>query len=282
MSFVFLSLTLLMLAAATAFVVMPFKIGKPILASPAALLVVFVPLGAIALYALLGSPNAMTAETSPRKSTVHTLSKPAGSEAKRSYGSVASLTDGLRDRLEAEPNDAGGWLLLAKSYQHLGRDAEALDAYVRAQALGKSDAGLEVSLLGASLATPASVVDTGPVLRGHVSLSPEAASLVRPDDTVFVFAKESPEHRMPVVALRKRVSDLPLDFVLTDKEMMVSDSSLGDFTELVITAKVSRSGNASDNSQGLETWSSPVSPLDNRPVQLVIAAKSQDKDNNDE
>lgn len=282
MSFVFLSLTLLMLVTATAFIVMPFKIGRPILASPAALLVVFVPLGAVALYALLGSPDAMTAETSLRKSTAHTVRKSEGGEEKRSYGSVASLVDGLRDRLDAEPDDAGGWLLLAKSYQHLGRDAEALEAYVRAQALGKSDPDLEASLLGASPAASASAVDSGPALRGRVELSPEAESLVQPDDTVFVFAKESPEHRMPVVALRKRVSDLPLDFVLTDKEMMVPDSSLGDFAELVITAKVSRSGNASDDSQGLEAWSEPVSPLANSRIQLVIAAKSQDKDDSNE
>ena len=282
MSFVFLSLTFLMLVAATAFVVMPFKIGRPILASPAALLAVFVPLGAAALYALLGSPAAMTAETSLRKSTVHTMSKSEDGEAKRSYGSVASLVDGLRDRLDAEPDDAGGWLLLAKSYQHLGRDREAREAYARAQALGKSDADLEASLLGAPPAAPTSAVDIGPALRGRVALSPEAESLVHPDDTVFVFAKESPEHRMPVVALRKRVSDLPLDFVLTDKEMMVPDSSLSDFTELVITAKVSRSGNASDDSQGLEAWSPPVSPSDMPLVQLVIGGTSQDKDNNNE
>lgn len=282
MSFVFLSLTFFMLVTATAFVAMPFKIGKPILASPAALLVVFVPLGAVALYALLGSPDAMTAEASPRKSAAHKMTNTAGGDAKRSYGSVASLVDGLRDRLDAEPDDAGGWLLLAKSYQHLGRDAEALEAYVRAQALGKSDADFEATLLGTSPAAPPSAVDPGPALRGHVVLADDAESLVRPDDTVFVFAKESPEHRMPVVALRKRVSDLPLDFVLTDKEMMVPDSSLSDFAELVITAKISRSGNASDNSQGLEAWSPPVSPLDNQPVRLVIAGKSQDKDNNNE
>lgn len=279
MSFVFLSLTVLMLVAATAFVVMPFKIGRPILASPVALLVVFVPLGAVALYALLGSPAAMTAETSLRKSTVHTMSKSEGGEKKRPYGSVASLVDGLRERLLAEPDDAGGWLLLAKSYQHLGRDAEALEAYVRAQALGKSDADLEASLLGVSPAAPLSTVDAGPALRGRIELSPEAELLVHADDTVFVFAKESPEDRMPVVALRKRVSDLPLDFVLTDKEMMVPDSSLGDFAALVVTAKVSRSGNASDDSQGLEAWSSPVSPLDDHPVQLVIGGKPRDKDN---
>lgn len=282
MSFLFWSLTFLMLATATAIAVVPLKSGKPLLASPAALIAVFVPLSAVALYALLGSPDAMTAESKHTTLDPHKKVSPDKAKTAGSNGSVASLVDGLRDKLENEPDDAGGWLLLAKSYQHLGRDAEALDAYQRAQALGKSDVNLEATLLGPSLVAPMTVIDSGPVLRGRVSLSPAAASQVQAEDTVFIFAKESPEHRMPVVALRRRVSDLPIDFVLTDKEMMVPESSLDDFAELVVTAKISRSGNASDNSQGLEAWSQPVSPTDRGTINLIIDVASQSEGDGDE
>lgn len=87
---------------------------------------------------------------------------------------------------------------------------------------------------------------------------------------------------MPVVALRKPVSDLPIDFVLTDKEMMVPESSLDDFAELVVTAKISRSGNASDNSQGLEAWSRPVSPVGGGTIDLIIDITSQFEGDGDE
>ena len=75
---------------------------------------------------------------------------------------------------------------------------------------------------------------------------------------------------MPVVALRKSVADMPLDFVLTDKEVMVPGSKLSDYEQLVITAKISRSGNATDSSLGLEAWSDAVSPSSTDRIDLLI------------
>jgi hypothetical protein len=52
---------------------------------------------------------------------------------------VGSLVDGLSARLHENPDDAGGWLLLAKSYRFLERPGDARLAYQRAAALGKTD-----------------------------------------------------------------------------------------------------------------------------------------------
>ncbi len=282
MSFVFLGLALLMLVAATGCIALPLRKQPRLLATPLPLLTAFVPLSAIGLYALLGSPAAITAESSRTPPTPHTPVSADPGQSKRSYGSVASLIDGLRNRLENEPDDAGGWLLLAKSYQHLDRDGEAARAYERAKALGKSDLEFEATLLGPMLADSPRQALSGPALRGRVSLSAEAAARTHPDDTVFIFAKETRQHRMTVVALPTRDADLPLDFVLTEKEMMVPDASLDDFAELVVTAKISRSGNASDSSQGLQAWSSPVSPQSAAAVQLVIDLASRQGSNSHE
>jgi cytochrome c-type biogenesis protein CcmH len=64
---------------------------------------------------------------------------------------VAQLVDGLAARLHQDPNDAAGWLLLAKSYRHLGRPSEAGAAYAKAKRLGKTDPDLESWLNGQSL-----------------------------------------------------------------------------------------------------------------------------------
>ena len=65
------------------------------------------------------------------------------STSSRDVASVASLVDGLANRLHENPDDAGGWLLLAKSYQHLDRADDARLAYRRAKALGKTDDAIE-------------------------------------------------------------------------------------------------------------------------------------------
>ncbi len=255
MSFLSWGLVVAMLIVAISFVAVPLSSGKSLLASPKALVVAFIPLSALGLYALLGSPDEISVQRTDAMSA-------SSDTAARPLGTVASMVDGLAARLESEPNDADGWILLARSYEHLGRDVDAENAYQRAQALGKTDVNLEASLLGKS--TP------GLSLRGRVELSSAATAQLQAGDTLFIFAKESRDDRMPVVALRKKASELPYEFTLTDKEIMVPGSQLSDYEQLIVMAKISRTGNASDTTLDLEAWSDSVSPSDENRIELLI------------
>jgi cytochrome c-type biogenesis protein CcmH/NrfG len=75
-----------------------------------------------------------------------TLWPDAVSTPKSAAAPVASLVDGLAARLHENPDDAGGWLLLAKSYRFLERPDDARLAYQRAAALGKTDPELSAWL----------------------------------------------------------------------------------------------------------------------------------------
>ena len=269
MSLIFLCFAAAMLIAAIGFVAVPLRTGKSLFASPTALVAVFIPLLAVGLYALLGSPDKIT--TMQDHSSARTQEPSTG----RPLGTVGSMVEGLAERLTREPDDADGWILLARSYEHLGRHAEALDAYRRAEALGKVDTELEASIVGKSASGEANSTSTSHTLRGRVALTADAAARVQPGDTVFIFAKESRDHRMPVVALRKRATELPLDFILTDKEVMVPGTQLKDYEQLVVTAKISRSGNASDNALGLEAWSDSISPSENARIDLLIGESDE-------
>jgi len=90
-----------------------------------------VPAVAIGIYLSLGSPG--LASPSPPSATAADGSTPAAG-AKPKAGSISSLVDGLAARLEENPQDGKGWLLLAKSYEHLHRYDEAKDAYAKAVA----------------------------------------------------------------------------------------------------------------------------------------------------
>ncbi|MDH3612430.1 MAG: hypothetical protein OEU90_01870 [Gammaproteobacteria bacterium] len=282
MSILFWGLTVTMLLAAIGFAALPLRSGNPLFSKAGFLAALVVALTSFGLYAFLGSPDAVNAalpesHTAQQASAATANARPAGS-----LGTVASLVGRLKDRLQKEPDDAGSWLLLARSYQHIGRPEEALAAYVHAKSLGESDTEFEASLLGANQAPQMTPLDSGPAIRGRVVLSPDVAAQVSPDDTVFIFAKKSAEDRMPVVALRKSAADLPIDFFLTDNEIMVPDTHLADFDELLVTARISRSGNAADNSGGLEAWSKPVSPVNGGTIELIIAVTSQSGGDDDE
>ncbi len=60
--------------------------------------------------------------------------------------SVTILVDGLEAKLAENPDDAKGWLLLAKSHDHLGDPRAAWTAYTRAKELGMSDDTFEIQL----------------------------------------------------------------------------------------------------------------------------------------
>jgi cytochrome c-type biogenesis protein CcmH/NrfG len=60
--------------------------------------------------------------------------------------SVSLLIGGLEAKLVENPSDAKGWLLLARSYDHLGDNNNAWNAYERARELGVTDDTLELKL----------------------------------------------------------------------------------------------------------------------------------------
>ena len=89
------------------------------------------PFVALSLYLYLGTPSAVSA-TSARPNN-HTTQSP-----KEKLDSVDQMLAGLEQRLQENPNDGKGWLLLGKSYRHLGRNDDANNAFIKAAALGQT------------------------------------------------------------------------------------------------------------------------------------------------
>lgn len=75
---------------------------------------------------------------------------------KHNAAPVSDLVAGLEARLESNPDDAGGWTLLAQSYAFTGRMLEAKDAGARAVALGANEEHIESLLLAAHTRTSGS------------------------------------------------------------------------------------------------------------------------------
>lgn len=84
----------------------------------------------------------------------------------------------------------------------------------------------------------------GKSVSGVVSLAPVLAKQASPDDTVFVLARPAAGRGMPVAILRKKVSDLPLQFSLDDSSSMSPAATLSAAGTVVVEARISKSGNA--------------------------------------
>jgi|GEM_PF-2599673 predicted Zn-dependent protease len=64
------------------------------------------------------------------------LSLSASGTLAQSVPSVAELVTGLEQRLQDNPNDMQGWVLLGKSYHHLQNWTKATEAFEQAKKLG--------------------------------------------------------------------------------------------------------------------------------------------------
>jgi len=83
-----------------------------------------VPLAAIVLYAFLGNVDALTG---------------GGAQQKVTQADVERMVAALAAKLEQNPTDYKGWVMLARSYKVMGRTAEAEKAFDRAGPLVDTD-----------------------------------------------------------------------------------------------------------------------------------------------
>jgi len=112
---------------------------------------------------------------------------------------------------------------------------------------------------GASSGATADAVGSKAV-RGTVRLSPALARNAQPDDTVFVFARHAEGARMPLAIVRKQVKDLPFEFVLDDSSAMSPQHKLSGASQVVVGARISKSGNATPQPGDLTGQTSPLAP----------------------
>lgn len=109
-------------------------------------------------------------------------------------------------------------------------------------------------------------------ISGQARLSPALKSQASPEDTVFVFARAVQGPKMPLALMRVQVKDLPVEFKLDDSMAMSPQMKLSNFPDVVIVARVSKSGTAITQPGDLEGVSAPVK-LGARNVKIEISRK---------
>jgi cytochrome c-type biogenesis protein CcmH len=84
----------------------------------------------------------------------------------------------------------------------------------------------------------------GARISGEVTLAPELMRQAKPDESVFIFARAVDGPPLPLAVIRTTVKELPLQFTLDDSMSMAPTAKLSMHKQVVVSARVSRSGDA--------------------------------------
>jgi len=329
----------------------------------ALVLVVFIPVTSVLVYQSVGTPEAISPKA---PSTAGGADSPHGNQQDMQM-QIEMMVNKLAQRLEADPTDIEGWVMLGRSFNVLGRYDQAVAAFSKAVQFAGEDPNVLADYADAlAMASPSESLEGKPMellaqalkldpmhqkslwlmgtgmfesgdfagaieywtrlqallppntedaqvmraniqearnnlalqgkavpgdtagqnnnatasqqqtqvaglaqITGSVSLSPELAAKASANDTVFVYARAVSGPPMPLAIVRARVKDLPMEFALDESMAMMPNMSLAKFSEVVVGARVSKTGDAMPASGDMQTLTGAVS-VGTKGLTLVI------------
>ena len=107
-------------------------------------------------------------------------------------------------------------------------------------------------------------------VQARITLAPALAARAAPGDTVFIFARSPQGGKAPLAIQRRQVQDLPIDITLDDSMAMSPAMRLSTVSQVVIGARISKSGNAMPQPGDLQGLSAVVA-VGSRGLQLQIS-----------
>ncbi len=145
-----------------------------------------------------------------------------------------------------------------KYWQQLTDYGTSDNELVQQIAPGLAQAREQAGLPAAAAKSPGTALSSS--VSGTVTLAPALARQASPDDTVFIYARDAQGSRLPLAILRKQVRDLPYRFTLDDSLAMSPAAKLSGVRQVIVEARVSKSGEARAQPGDLSGQSGPVSP----------------------
>jgi hypothetical protein len=207
-----------------------------------------------------------------RGAGAQTNTTPSGTPA--AQGRATSMGDAiasLQARLAKGGGSADDWELLAKSYEFLGRPAEAAKARAhQLPPLPTDDTATTVAPRTGTVAAPPTAAASGASVSGEVALAPTLKAQATAGATLFIVAKSVDSPGPPVAVLRTTVGSWPLKFELDDSESMLPGRNLSSAHRVTVEARISRSGQPLAATGDLQGTSGVINTADHKPLAIVI------------
>lgn len=206
---------------------------------------------------------------------------------------------GLKQRLEKQPDDVDGWVLLSKSYYHLKRWQEAQEAFEKAKAMGYAGpwqplpridsfsqnssasknftAAIEFRDYKTKQDGNEAVAETGSDgstgLKLKVSLNPTLEKEISAASPVFIFVRAAENPGPPLAVVRKKVDELPFEIALNDSHAMIPGKTISSAKNIIVGVRISISGSPERQPGDYEQLSDSIPANFSNTIELVINDK---------
>lgn len=198
---------------------------------------------------------------------------PAQSQAAQSLAAQSVAAQSVAAQSQAIPATDSATEVRRDDAQNTGNDA-SVESTANPDSLGTESLAASSTrnepVTTAEKTAEAPTSSLAPGIDLEVSLSPELADQTSPTAVVFVYAKAASGPPMPLAAQRLRVADLPVRLRLDDSMAMMPQMRLSAFPEVIVGARISRSGQATPQSGDLEGETGPMSSNPTAPVSVTI------------
>jgi cytochrome c-type biogenesis protein CcmH len=177
----------------------------------------------------------------------------------------------LASALRKDPSHQGALLMYGFGAFNAGRFQDAIGAWERLLSLvepGSERARLienTIAQARRSASSPSPAAQPGSsaaasevALDVTVEMASEVAANLSAGDTLFVFAKARQGPPMPLAVVRQAAQGFPVRVTLDDSRAMAPNMKLSDFKEVLVEARVSKSGNVAATPGDLESSPAPV------------------------
>ena len=192
-----------------------------------------------------------------------------GAAPKPAAGSMDSAISALEARLAKGGGTPDDWELLAKSFEFLGRPADAAKARAKQLPSLAGDAKSPASA-AASPAAGSPAVGSGVAVTGEVTLAAGLAAKATPGETLFIVAKSVDAPGIPVAVFRGSVGNWPLKFTLDDSQAMMPGRNLSSAGRVTIEARISQKGQPLPAAGDLQGSSGIINPADHQLLKITI------------
>lgn len=165
----------------------------------------------------------------------------------------------------------GYWQKLLKLIPQENENAQMVtDGIQHARVLMAQKSGDKAPVQPVAAQTESQLAQAGKeAISGTVVLSGDIKAQASPEDTLFVLVRAAEGPKMPLAIVRKQVKDLPLKFTLDDSTAMSPQMKMSNFEQVVVIAKVSKSGNPITQPGDLQGMSAVMKP-GAKGIKLVI------------